>query len=107
MARDAFDELVAILDPYIGPKTSQNYGGHSSSKKLAVALYFVKDTASLRMTANAFGVHQSTASKTIKTVCEVINEVLGPRFVKLPQNDEEMREKICGFETWFGTVETF
>ena len=107
MGKDAFDELVAILDPYIGPKTSPNYRRLSSTKKVAMVLYYLKDTGSLWMTANAFGVHQSTVSKTLKTVCEAINEILGPRLVQLPQSEEEMREKISGFEMLFGMVQVF
>ena len=31
---------------------------------------------SLWMTANAFGVHQCTVTKTFTSVCEVVNEIL-------------------------------
>ena len=58
MGKDAFHELVTMLDPYIGPKTTPNYRKLSTSKKLAMVLYYLKDTESLWMTANAFGVHQ-------------------------------------------------
>ena len=64
MGKDAFHELVTMLDPYIGPKTTPNYRKLSTLKKLAMVLYYLKDTWSLWMTSNSFGVHQCTVSKT-------------------------------------------
>ena len=78
--------LVTMLDPYIGLKTTPNYQKLSTSKKLAMVLYYLKDTGSLWMIANVFGVHQCTVSKTLVSVCEAINEILGPQLIKLPQN---------------------
>ena len=57
MGKDVFHELVTMLDPYIGPKTTPNYRKLSTPKKLAMVLYYLKDARSLWMTVNAFGVH--------------------------------------------------
>ena len=43
----------------------QNYSKLSIPKKLVMVLYYLKDTGSLWMTPNAFGVHQCTVSKTL------------------------------------------
>ena len=107
MSKDAFHELVTILDPCIGPKTTPNYRKLSTPKNLAMVLYYLKDTTSLWMTANAFGVHQCTFSKTLLSVCEAINEILGPQLIKLPQNSREVREKVSEFEITFGMIQAF
>ena len=54
------------------------------------------------MTANVFGIHQCTASKHIHSVCEVINSHLGPEYLYLPRNTDEMRQKVSEFEIRFG-----
>ena len=59
------------------------------------------------MTANAFGVHQCTLSKTLVSVCEAINEILGPQLIKLPKNSHEMQEKVSEFEITFGIIQAF
>ena len=75
MGKYAFHELATMLDLYIGPKTTPNYWKLSISKKVAMVLYYLKDTGSLRMTANAFGVHQCMVSKTLVSVCEATCQI--------------------------------
>ena len=53
----------------------------SPEKRVVISLYYLKDHGSLRMTANTFGVAKSTVSKSIKTVCTLICDHLGPKLV--------------------------
>ena len=70
MNKAEFLELCAELRPYVSPKgNSPNYRSLTLEKKVAVALYFLKDTGSLWMTGNTFGIHQSTISKVLVEVC--------------------------------------
>ena len=57
-------------------------------------LYYLKNTCYLWMTANTFGVHQCTISKTLSEVYKVINRTLGPKYLYLQRNAEEMREIV-------------
>ncbi|CAB4040179.1 Hypothetical predicted protein, partial [Paramuricea clavata] len=57
----------------------------TTAKKLANTLYYLKDTGSLWMTANTFGVHQCTATKIITQLCYAINSALGPTYLHLPR----------------------
>ena len=50
------------------------------------------------MTANTFGIHVCTVSKTIHNVCRVICYKLGSKLIKLPQSQGEMQEKVAEFE---------
>ena len=44
---------------------------------------WLKDTGSLWMTANIFGLYQFTVSKTLIVVCDIINIVLGLEYLHL------------------------
>ena len=108
LSRESFFSLHEQLPPYIAtdPKTP-NYMCLSSEKKLALTLYYLKDTGSLWMTANAFGVHQCTASKIVILVCNAINKHLGPAYLHLPQDKDEMIRKVSKFELKFGMIQEF
>ena len=108
LSRTQFFSLLEELRPYISSKAnSPNYRSLRARKKLAITLYYLKDTGTLRMTANSFGIHISTASKTIHNVCNAISQVLGPKYLKLPKNESEMRKKISEFEVMFGMPQAF
>ena len=63
---------------------------------MAITLYYLKDTGSLWMTANTFGVHQYAVSKTLSEVCKAIT-----------RNTGEMREIVSKFEVKFGIPQAF
>ena len=108
MSRAAFVNLVSELRPYISPNPkSPNHRALSVEKKVAVALYFLKDTGSLRMTANSFGIALNTASAVVNEVCQAISNYLGPKYLHLPEDEESMREKVAEFEAKFGMTQAF
>ena len=74
---------------------------------MAIKLYCLKDSGSLWMTANTFGVHQCTVSKTLSEVCKAINEILVPKHLYLPRNIEEMREIVSKFEVKLRILKVF
>ena len=108
LSRTQFFSLLEELHPHITPKpNSPNHRALAADKKLAITLYYLKDTGSLRMTANTFGIHISTASKTIHNVCKAISQFLGPKYLKLPKDKNEMQRKIAEFEVMFGMFQAF
>lgn len=86
---------------------SPNHRALSANKKVAVALYFLKDTASLRMTANSFGIALNTASAAVSEVCQAISNHLGPEYLHLPEDEESMGEKVAELESKFGMTQAF
>lgn len=108
MSRACFVNLVSELRPYIllNPK-SPNHRALRAKKKVAVALYFLKDTGSLRMTGNSFGIALNTASAVESEVCQGISNYLGPNYLHLPEDEESMREKVGEFEAKFGMTQAF
>ena len=72
MSRKLLYEPLHDLITYISPNIlSPNRRMISANKKLTIYLYFLKDTESLLMTANVFGIDVSTASKIIHEACKV------------------------------------
>ena len=59
------------------------------------------------MTANAFCVHQCTVSEIIILVRDAINKRLGPAYLHLPQDKDEMIRKVSEFELKFGMIQAF
>jgi len=99
---------VSELRPYISPNPkSPNHRALSAEKKVAVALYFLKDTGSLRMTANRFGIALNPASAAVSEVCQAISNHVGPECLHLPEDEESMGEKVAEFEAKFGMTQAF
>ena len=53
------------------------------------------------------GIHQCTVSKTIVEVCNAINTNLGPKYLHLPKDQDEMNRKVSEFELKFGMTQAF
>ncbi len=108
MSQESFNKLVRELKPYISPNpNSPNYRALSAATKLAITLYFLKDTGSLGMTANSFGIAINTASLVINEVCCAISKYLGPKYIHLPKDKEHMQRKVSEFEAKFGMTQAF
>eukprot|EP00794_Sanderia_malayensis_P020675 gene20675-biopygen17064 len=103
MSREDFVALEEQLSLYIRPSEKSFRGDTiSSSKKLAMTLYYLKDQGSLRMTSNAFGVAPCTLSLAIRHVCYAIGKVLGPKLIKFPTTKEGLEKLMSNFEEKFG-----
>ena len=96
------------LHPYLSPNpTSPNYRAIPVEKRIALTLYYLKDTGSLGMTANSFCVAICTASEIIVEVCTAIAKVIGPKYNSIPRNEKEMRNKVAEFESKYGMTQAF
>ncbi|XP_057290960.1 putative nuclease HARBI1 [Hydractinia symbiolongicarpus] len=74
----------------------------SAEKRTAMVLYYLKDQGSLRMTCNTFGVSLATLSKSLRSVCGAINDILGPELIKFPRTEAELKHAATLFESKFG-----
>ena len=59
------------------------------------------------MTANTFGIHQSTTSKVIMEVSEAIVTHLVPKYITVPKTREERTSKVSQFELKFGMLQAY
>ena len=97
MSRDTSSDLNVELHHLLHRETP-NYRSFTTENKLAITLYYLKDTGSLWMTESFFGIRQCTTSKTMRTVFEAIKSVLGQKYLHLPRTTTEMQKK--GFIIW-------
>ena len=111
LTKNQFFNLTNELQRYISPSLLSTNAGNkcklNAGKKLALTLYYLKDTGSLIMTANNYGVAISNASSVIYEVCLAICQNLGPQYIRLPETREEMREKVSEFKVKFGMIQAF
>ena len=99
MSKECFFEILGDLKPLLDPKPNcSNYRFLSAEKKLAITLYYLKDTDSPWMTANTFGIHQCTVSKTIVQVCKAVIAILGADYLQLLCSENDMRKIASEFE---------
>ena len=108
MSRDLFMSVLDELRPFLTPKPNSAHDrALTAEKKLAMTLYYLKDTGSLKMTANSFGVAICTVSSVIYQVCHSISTYLGPKYLHLPRNEKEIRQKVGEFEAKYGMPQCF
>lgn len=108
MTKPEFEDLCKQLRPHLFPDAKFPYHRALSVEKMvAFTLYYLKDTGSMWMTANTFGIHQCTVSKVVLEVCNGITKHLGPEYIYLPWTAEEMQRKVSQFELKFGMIQAF
>ena len=108
MDRAVFMSVVDELRPFLQPgRSPRGLDVLSVEKQLAMTLYFLKDQVSLMMTANAFGVVNCTVSLVVRKVHDIITDVLGPRYIKLPNTIHKLNELVNGMENKYGFPQAF
>ena len=108
LPKEKIYELMEVLRACILPRRPSPYfRALDTDKNLVVCLYYLKDTGSIWMTANTFGIHQSTVSKAIIEACIAVRKHLGPKYLHLPKTVEERKQKVSQFEITFGMPQAF
>ena len=108
LKREDFMELVDSIRHIVSSNpNSPNPRKLDAEKKLAITLYYLKDTGSIRMTANTFGIAHCTVCKIVLQVCIAIVDELGPSLISLPKTEDDMKVKVSEFECKFGMKQAF
>ncbi|CAH3046151.1 unnamed protein product, partial [Porites lobata] len=94
MSRVAFEYIAMELSPFISKRDTNFRKAISARQRLAVTLYRLADTASYRTIANLFAIGKSTVCEIVVQVCNAIVQFLLPRYIRLPQSAQEIRERI-------------
>ena len=82
----------------------------SPETQVAATLYYLSDAGCMRKTANSFGIRKSTVSCIVKNITEMICRHLGPKFIKLPLSENEVKfltycfEKVHSFPQCLGVL---
>ena len=59
-------------------------------KKAAAVFYYLKDTGSVTITANTFGIYQCTLTQIVKEVCSAVVTYMVPKLVFAAVNDSSV-----------------
>ena len=102
MSKEVFNRLCVELSPHILKRDTNFRKAIAVVHRVAITLYWLADTAHYRTIANLFGVGKSSVCGIVKKVCEVIVRILLPRYIYVPQNRQEVQDKINGFESRAG-----
>ena len=75
--QEDFMELVDSIQHIVSPNPdSPNPRKLDAEKKVAITLYYLKDTGSIMMTANTFGIARCTACKVVIQLFITIIDIL-------------------------------
>ena len=102
MSQDSFTELCTQLRPFIEKKITKMRVPISVETQVAVTLYYLSDEGRYRKVANAFGISRSSVSIIVRTVCIAISVHLGPKYIKLPTTQDDVRYAADKFEEQTG-----
>ena len=102
MSRESFNKLCNMLRPFIVKQRTNMRAPVSVEKQVAVFLYYTADEGRYRKVANAFGISKATVSTIIRRVAQAITFHLGPKYIKLPKTEEEVRTAESRFYAKFG-----
>ena len=102
MSRESFNKLCNMLRPFIVKQRTNMRATVSVEKQVAVFLYYTADEGRYRKVANAFGISKATVSTIIRRVAQAITFHLGPKYIKLPKTEEEVRTAASRFYAKFG-----
>ena len=94
MSRVAFEHLTRELSPIISKRDKNFRKAISARQRLAVTLYRLADTATYRTISNLFAIGKSTVCEIVVQVCDAIVQFLLPRYIRLPQSAQQLRERI-------------
>ena len=70
----------------------------SPETQVVATLYYLSDTGRMRKNANSFGIGKSAVSFIVKNVTEMICQHLGPKFIKLPLSENEVKHLTYCFD---------
>ena len=96
MSKDLFEYLCAELSPHIAKRNTNFHKAITVRHRVAIALYWLADSARYRTIGNLFGIGKSTVCTIVKQVCEVLAGILLPQYIFSPQNQQEVQDQIDG-----------
>ena len=97
-------ELCDLIRPFIEKQTATFCASISAEKQVAITLYYLADEGRYRKVANAFSVSRSSVSLTVRNVCYVITNELGPKFIR-PSKTEDVELAADKFKEKHGFLQ--
>ena len=97
ISKENFRVLLKMIIPFAVTRSSKVQRDVLSLEKRVVALHYLKDQGSMRMTTNAFGIARCTVGKIIQEICMILTKTIGPELIKFPETKEEVSTEISAF----------
>lgn len=79
----------------------------SVEKQLALSLYFLKDQGFAFYDSKCFWNRMLYSFVIVLKVCDVIARVLGPKYIKLPPTEQQMKDIVKGMEDKYEFPQAF
>lgn len=99
MTYRSFQHLCELLEPRLsGNLRSLRTDTITAREKVAVTLRYLATGNSYRSLELQFLISSKTIQKIVIEVCDSINEVLGPIYMKIPSTEDEWREIARRFQ---------
>ena len=92
MSKECLYQLCHEVGPYIVKQDTKMRKALADDEQVAVTLYYLADEGRMQKVANAFGRAKNTVSGVVKRVTHAISSVMGPKYVRHPQTEEEVEE---------------
>ena len=102
MTKTSFMNFYEQLRPHIQRKSSNMRSPVEVERQVAATIYYLSNEGRLRTTANAFGLSKSCVSINLRRVCRAITIHLGPKYIRLPRTDVEVRNLVKQFFDSYG-----
>ena len=91
----SFNNLCNMLRLFISKQHTNMRAPVSVEKQVAVFLSYTADEGRYHKVENAFGISKATVSTIIKRVSLNITLHLGPKYIKLPKPEEDVRSRTA------------
>lgn len=88
MSRGSFNELVALMAPFMSPKEHCVRQPILLEKRVAIALCKMASYCEYRVVANQFGIHKSSVKKCVYMLWGTLVEDYLKEFIRLPSTQE-------------------
>ena len=102
LLRENFYRLCNELRPFLTKERTNFRVPLSVELQVAATLYYLSDEFHYRKIANAFRIGKSTISVIIRHTTFVIAHILGPKYIRMPFTEDEVKDSVEKFFLNFG-----
>ena len=102
LSKETFTEICDELRHVLTKSDTPMRKAIAVETQVAITLYYLADEGRYRKIANAFGISRGSVSLVIRRVTHAISTILGPKYIKLPASEAEVKELVRNYECYHG-----
>jgi hypothetical protein len=107
LTRSTFNMLVKELSPILQKQDTNFRAAIPVSKRIGIALYYLKSNSSADVVSDVFKVGTSTVNYLVHEFCDAVNTILFKKYVVFPHSLEEKKDIAKDFFTRWQFPNTF